>query len=189
MTQKFSLTVILSSIVLSLGGCSDEAKPAMTTLQENQILAERFINAFYSFDPTELSPLLSSAGESKNQILYYQGWAKGGNYKIVERKPCTGNSAERLICPITVQDDPMLALKTGFNVTDTFAISFTKGKIVKVEASSNDQPIYYEARDWVMKNRPDIMSGPCKGFFAGGDTPAECARAMTKGYKQFMIEQ
>ena len=88
-------------------------------------------------------------------------------------------------CAITVQDDPVLALKTGFNVTDTFTISFADSKITAVDTSSNDQPIYYAARDWVLENYPEIMTGPCQGFFAGGATPADCARAMADGYRQY----
>ncbi len=187
MSQNFYLRVILLSTSLSLGACSNEPQSTKTDVEENQMLAEAFIDAFYSFDPEQLAPLLAAAGESKAQMLYYQGWAEGGEYQIVERKACAGETPDKITCPITVQDNPVLALETGFFVTDTFSISFSDRKIVQVETSSNDQPIYYEARDWVKKEMPEIMAGPCKGFFAGGKTPADCARAMTEGYKQFMI--
>jgi hypothetical protein len=90
-----------------------------------------------------------------------------------------------LSCAITVQDDPVLALKTGFNVTDTFALTFEDGHIVSIETSSNDQPIYYEARKWVVENMPEVMTGPCKDRNNGGKTPGDCARAMTAGYAKY----
>lgn len=187
MSQTISLRMILLSISLGLSACSNETRTAQTDIEQNQMLAEKFIDAFYSFDPEQLAPLLAAAGDSKAQMLYYQGWAEGGDYQIIERKACTGETPDKITCPITVQDNPVLALQTGFFVTDTFSISFSDRKIIRVETSSNDQPIYYEARDWVKKEMPEVMTGPCAGFFAGGETPADCARAMTEGYKQFMI--
>lgn len=154
----------------------------------NVATAEALIDAFYSFDPERLKPMLADAPESADAILYYQGWAEGGNYKVLERSACQGDSPALLSCAITVQDDPVLALKTGFNVTDTFTIAFTGSRITAVDTSSNDQPIYYAARDWVLENNPDIMTGPCQGFFAGGTTPADCARAMAAGYRQYYAE-
>jgi hypothetical protein len=82
-----------------------------------------------------------------------------------------------------------LALKTNFNVTDTFTITFDAGQVVKVETDSNDQPIYYQAFDWVVKEMPEVMDGPCKGFFDGGPTPGDCARAMTEGYRRFAASE
>lgn len=148
-------------------------------------VAERMIDAFYSFDPEKLAPLLEQAPNSSERILYYQGWAKGGNYKVLDRSPCITEDDKKIACAVTVQDDPVLALKTGFNVTDTFHLTFIGEHIIKVETSSNDQPVYYEAREWVEVNRPEVMSGPCKDRNAGGKTPAACARAMTKGYQEF----
>lgn len=148
-------------------------------------VAERMIDAFYSFDPEQLAPLLEHAATSSKRILYYQGWAKGGNYKVLERAPCRIDENKKVVCAITVQDDPVLALQTGFNVTDTFHLTFSGEHISAVETSSNDQPVYYEARKWVEANRPEVMSGPCKDRNAGGDTPEDCARAMTKGYQEF----
>jgi hypothetical protein len=88
-------------------------------------------------------------------------------------------------CPITVQDDPVVELKTGFNVTDTFHLTFDATQITSIKTSSDDQPIYYEARKWVEANMPEVMTGPCLDRNKGGKTPGDCARAMTDGYKQF----
>ncbi|MEM1437018.1 MAG: hypothetical protein AAGG11_23420, partial [Pseudomonadota bacterium] len=142
-------------------------------------------DAFYSFDPEQLRPLLAAAGESLEAILSYQGWAEGGNYKVLDRGSCAVDDAGLISCPITVQDDPVLALKTGFNVTDTFTLTFENGQIVNVDTSSNDQPVYYQAREWVEKNMPEVMAGPCKKQGVGRATPGDCARAMTEGYRRF----
>lgn len=156
-----------------------------TAATANLPQAEAFIDAFYSFEPAQLNPLLAAAGESAGALLYYQGWAEGGNYKIVNRGACVATDEQVVSCPITVEDDPVLALKTNFNVTDTFTLTFDNGQIINVETSSNDQPIYYQAREWVQKTMPEVMTGPCKGYFAGGPTPGDCARAMTEGYRRF----
>jgi hypothetical protein len=80
-----------------------------------------------------------------------------------------------------------VALETGFNVTDTFHLKFEGSSIVGVETSSNDQPIYFEARKWVESNLPEVMEGPCRRTDGQRETPRDCARAMTDGYKQFMV--
>ena len=148
--------------------------------------AERFIDAFYSFDRGRLEPFLAQAPGSAAKILYYQGWAEGGNYKVLDRSTCVSTSGLVIDCAITVQDDPVVALKTGFNVTDTFSLTFNDAAITAVDTSSNDQPVYFKAREWVAATMPDVMSGPCKGLSDGsGTTPGDCARAMTEGYAAF----
>jgi hypothetical protein len=92
-------------------------------------------------------------------------------------------------CSITVEDDPMLALGIDFNVTDTFTISFTNGVVSAVETSSNDLQIYYDARNWVLTELPNLIEDACEGFFDDGATPNECARLMTEGYRQFVASE
>ncbi|MCR9258867.1 MAG: hypothetical protein NXH95_04030 [Pseudomonadaceae bacterium] len=158
-------------------------------IKQNLATAEDMIDAFYSFDPEQLSQFLTHAEQSAKSILYYQGWAEGGNYKIVKRGACKPTSNQQISCAITVEDDPVMALQTDFKVTDTFTLTFEGTHITAIETSSNDQPVYYEARDWVLENMPEIMDGPCQGFFDGGSTPGDCARAMTEGYRQFYAAQ
>ena len=161
------------------------AEEGQSDTQAQIATAERFIDAFYSFDAAKLAPLLEHASDSAPGILYYQGWAEGGNYKVLERAPCKVAEAGQIACAITVQDDPVLALKTGFNVTDTFHLRFEGAHLSAVETSSNDQPIYYEARKWVEANLPEVMTGPCKDRNTEESTPVACAKAMTKGYQAF----
>jgi len=172
----------LAALALLLSGCSagDDALTA-----RNLQTAEALIDAFYSFDAQALRPLLATAPESAAALLFYQGWAEGGNYKILDRKPCRAQSAEKIECSITVDDDPMLALNIDFKVTDTFTLTFEQDVLSAVKNSSDDQPIYYEAYEWVVVTMPEVMSGPCQGFFVDGPTPGDCARAMTAGYKEF----
>lgn len=148
-------------------------------------LSENFINAFYSFDPARLQSVLTFAPDSLPDIVYYQGWAEGGNYKILERNPCVLIATNTASCAITVEDDPMLALGSDFKVTDTFTIVFADRKVISVTTSSDDLPLYYEAGDWVRARMPELIAEPCRGFFAGGPTPGDCARAMAEGYARF----
>ena len=152
--------------------------------------AEAFIDAFYAFDPEALGGLLESAGDSKGRMLWYQGWAEGGHYTVVERGACTPGEGATVICPITVEDDPVKALGTGFNVTDTFALTFSDGVISSIETSSNDQPIYYAARKWVEANMADLVDGPCnRDPDVAPLTPGDCARAMTQGYATYAASE
>jgi hypothetical protein len=177
-------TVTYMLCMAGLSACSGEADTA-AELASNLATAEGMIDAFYSFDGNMLQPFLSEAGESEASILSYQAWAEGGNYKVLVRAPCVSESADTISCAITVQDDPVVALETGFDVTDTFHVTFEGAVITGVETSSNDQPVYYEARKWVEANLPEVMESPCKREDGQRVTPGDCARAMTDGYKQF----
>lgn len=185
-TPIYKRTAMFLFFATGLAACSGESDPA-EELAANLETAEGMIDAFYSFDASSLQPYLSEAGDSEQGILGYQAWAKGGNYKVLVRAPCVSESADTIACAITVQDDPVVALETGFDVTDTFHVTFAGGVIKGVETSSNDQPIYFEARKWVEANLPGVMEGPCKREDGNRLTPGDCARAMTDGYKQFMV--
>ena len=149
------------------------------------VLAETFIDTFYAFDRGAMATLVKDAGEAGDRILWYQGWAEGGNYAVVKRGACELLEPGVVECPITVDDDPVLALKTGFKVTDTFTLTIEDGRIVDIKTRSNDQPIYYEARKWVEANHPELIEGPCAERGTAGGTPGDCARAMTEGYRRF----
>jgi len=175
-------------LVIFLGACAgpntsiDERTATSDTITGK---AELIIEAFYSFDPSQLRPLLLSAQESLPVIMYYQGWAEGGNYQVLERKSCLQIGVGRVECSITVEDDPVLALGTGYKVTDTFEIVFNNGEVTSVDTSSDDQQVYYDARKWVEGNLPELIEVPCKGAFGDGLTPGDCARAVVEGFAQF----
>jgi hypothetical protein len=178
--------IVVSVALLAIVGC-DESKntPENSDRSANLSTAEAFIDAFYSFDKSRLETFLTFAEESVPSIVYYQGWADGGNYEIVKRRPCKEKTLNVISCAITVADDPMLALGIDFKVTDTFEISFENSEITSVETSSDDMQVYYDADEWVRREQPELIEEPCRGFFAGGPTPGDCARAMTEGYRRF----
>jgi len=179
-----SVVIVIASVILTT--CDESVEtPTQITDEFNLAISESFIDAFYSFEPAALAAFLLSAEASASSIIYYQGWAEGGNYKIVDRMPCELNGSDVVSCSITVEDDPVLALGIDFKVTDTFAITFTNSEITAVETSSNDQQLYFDARDWVREELPELVEEPCQGYFAGGPTPGDCARAMAEGYRQF----
>ena len=175
-----------SVLAVTLTACAASVEK-QTRNSDDSILsiAEAFIDTFYSFDQVALEAFFSRADDSISSIVYYQGWAEGGNYEIVERKQCVIKASDIASCSITVKDDPMLALEIDFFVTDTFEISFREGTISTVETSSDDLQIYYDARDWVRREMPELIEDPCQGYFDGGLTPGDCARAMAEGYRQF----
>jgi len=172
--------------MLALQACSPRADDQDRTSRDaNLRAAEAFVDAFYSFDRDRLRAVLSSAEGSQPQILFYQGWAQGGNYKILNRMPSTVDDASKVRCSITVNDDLINALGFDFNVTDTFHIILSEGKIVSVETSSDDPPEYAQAEDWVNRNRPEVVKEPCRGYFEGGPTPGDCVRGMVQGFAEF----
>ena len=171
--------------MLGLAGCSAPDPPELPGYSSHLAAAEKLIDAFYSFDPAPLRAALTDAPESAPQIVYYQGWAEGGNYAVLDRKPCLLVSADEVSCDITVRDDLIAALGTGYWVTDTFHLTFRDGRIVKVRTSSNDPPDFDQALDWVKAQRPELMTGACRGFFAGGPTPQDCVRAVVTGFADY----
>src|SRR5688500_13227518 len=87
---------------LVLNGCGSVLR-TRTDDASRLTAAEAFVDAFYSFDPERLTETLSAAPESVPRIAYYQGWAEGGNYTVVQRMPCRAESPELVTCSITVK--------------------------------------------------------------------------------------
>lgn len=171
-------------VVFLLAGCAASRPPAGTAAAR-LAAAEAFIDAFYSFDASRLRTALSSAAESLPAIGFYQGWAEGGNYEILQRTPCRPAGADEVQCSITVKDDLIPALGLGIHVTDTFHITFEGERIVRVRTSSDDPPLFEEALQWVRAAKPEVLAGPCRGFFDGGPTPGDCVRAVVQGFAEF----
>lgn len=151
--------------------------------------AETLIDAFYAFEPERLRAALADAPGSAPQILYYQGWAEGGHYRIIARQPCRAEKANTVRCDITVADDLLPALGSDLRVTDSFHIGFDGRRIVSVDTSSNDPPEFAAALDWLKRTRPALFeSGECRGFFAGGPTPQACIRAVVAGFRDYAAQ-
>jgi hypothetical protein len=176
----------LIAIAFLLSSCGKaEVPPSKIVESVDLSAAEKFVDAFYSFNRQELESTLSFAEESIPKIAYYQGWAAGGNYTIVNRMPCSQDGEASVSCSITVKEDLMGALGIDFDVTDTFHLSFSEGKIVSVRNSSNDLQVFHDAVKWVWRERPELVRESCKGYFDGGPTPGKCAQAMVRGLAEF----
>jgi hypothetical protein len=181
---KIKLTLYIC--LLLSGSCKNEAtNNAAIVPNSNNVIANEFIDAFYSFNRDSLESMLALAKESQPNILYYQKWAECGDYKIVKRDSYFEKNDSLVIFPVIVKDDLMSALNIDFNVTDTFRISIRNGQIRAVHTSSNDPDIYYEAKEWVKQNRPGLVEKACEGIWNGGPTPCECVRGMVKGFAEF----
>lgn len=172
-------------LMLGLGGCSPTPPPEPPSANPPLVVAEKLIDAFYSFDPAQLRAAMADAPASQPQLLFYQGWAEGGNYAILNRQPCQFASESEVTCAITVRDDLIAALGTGFWVTDKFHLTMREGRIVGVRNSSNDPPDFELALKLLQREQPEVMTGPCQGFFAGGPTPGDCVRAVVAGFKAY----
>jgi hypothetical protein len=148
--------------------------------------AEAFVDAFYSFDADALAATLSSAPDSRAAMLSYQGWAEGGNYKVLERHGCQVVSVDYVECPVTVEDDLLLNLGSDFKVTDQFNLRFEGPSIISVTTESDDPELVSQAFDWVFVNYPEFADGPCVGYEVNDlATPQECAVAVTTVFKEF----
>lgn len=173
------------ALLIGVASFAVPVAPADASADQTLVAAERIIDAFYAFDPRPLREAMADAAASQPQILFYQGWAQGGNYAVLERKPCRFASADEVTCAITVRDDLILALGTGYWVTDTFHLTIADGRIVKVGTSSDDPPDFAAALAWLQREQPAIMTGPCQGFFAGGPAPQDCVRAIVAGFRGY----
>jgi len=184
-TEEFVKNFVIVGLLLIVVSCNRLSSPI--AVQSNNVeLATKFIDTFYSFNTDSLELILSAAKESQPNILYYQKWAECGNYEIVKRDTWFEKNDSLIVFPVTVKDDLMQALKIDFNVTDTFHIIIRKGRISSVQTTSNDLDVYYKAKEWVSKNRPDLIEKPCEGIWEGGPTPCACIQGMIKGFSAFI---
>lgn len=187
--MKVHQTILLSLVLFV--SCKNSTQPEAPVNQNSNIdIANKFVDAFYSFNRDSLAAILSQAKESSQaDILFYQKWAECGHYEVLKRDTYSEKSDSIIIFPVTVKDDLMAALHIDFNVTDTFRISIQNGHIRSVQTSSNDPETYFEAKEWVKKNRPDLVEKACEGAWAGGPTPCECIQGMLKGFGEFIKEK
>lgn len=185
-----TLKQVLFISVLLLIGCKSRTNSETSIYQTKNIdVANQFIDAFYSFNEDSLKVSLSYTRESHLSILYYQKWAECGNYEVLKRFNCEEKNDSLVVCPVTVKDDLMSALQLDLNVTDTFHITIKESKIRSVQTTSNDPDIYYEAKDWINQNRPELIEEPCKDAWKGGLTPCECIKATVQGLAEFKADE
>jgi len=176
-------------LLLFVASCKPASQKEAAEKSNNAALANTFVDAFYSFDRDSLNAALSFAETSKPNLLYYQKWAECGHYKILQRGRLIEKSDSLILVPVMVKDDLMAALQIDFNVTDTFHLTIHEGRIHFVETSSNDPAVYYEAKEWVKQNRPELIEKACEGIWNGGPTPCECIQGMLTGFAAFVVNQ
>ena len=176
-----SVLLIFTSLFLTLGCKNESNKKASIDQRTNVAIATEFIDAFYSFDNNRLKSTLAYAKDSQQDILYYQLWAACGNYKVLNRNTLIEKNDSLVLCPVTVKDDLIGALEVDLNVTDTFHLTIVNGQIRSVETSSNDPDLYYEAKDWIKQNSPELIEVPC----GESATACDCVKATVEGFKAF----
>jgi hypothetical protein len=181
--MRHVILILIGAVVLS--GCGSVSRTPRPGSTPQLAAAEAFVDAFYSFDAERLKEVLAAAPESVPRIAYYQGWAEGGNYVVVQRMPCRMELPELVTCSIRVKDDLIQALGTGFNVTDTFHLGFDGRTLVSVRTTSDDPPEFDRAMEWVQNERSELVDEPCRDSFEGGTTPQACVRAMVQGFREF----
>ena len=186
MSRRINTILFIYTSLVLLCSCRNTSNSGVNINQSSNVeIAAEFIDAFYTFNGDTLKSILTHDMESQPSILYYQKWAECGNYKVVKRHDCIIKNDSLVIFPITVKDDLISALAIDFNVTDTFHITIIKGQIRSIQTSSNDPDLYYEAKEWVKQNRPELIEKPCEGIWEGGPTACECVEAMVEGFSEF----
>ncbi len=144
-------------------------------------VAEAFVSAFYSYDRAALEEMFAPGAET-TAVLYYQAWAEAAHYTVDERRSCRFEDGE-WVCAITVNDDFGAAL--GYQATDTFRLRIDGERVSAVTFAGDDPPIFEELFGWIASTRSEVLSGPCRDMFAGGETPGDCARAVAMAARDF----
>ena len=182
------LKSVIYIFLIFLVSCKNATQTGDTMPQNTNVaIANQFIDAFYSSDKDSLSSILSEATESRPDILFYQEWAKCGNYGVLNRADCILKNDTLVVCPVMVRDDLIQALQLDLYVTDTFHLGIIDGHIKSVQTSSNDPELFHEARKWVRENLAELVNEPCKRDKKGGPTPCECVKATVQGFKEFIV--
>lgn len=183
-TLPLLASAVLAAFV-SVTAVADKQPSAQTP--DDVALAEQFLDAFYRWDAQALTKLMRPSEQAAN-ALYYQAWAEAAHYQIVTRRPCA-HEGSVIECRVTVTDDFGQAM--GYQATDTFRLHVAHGLIDGVTFAGDDPPIFEEVFAWLSQERPHLFAGPpdagaCHLMFAGGTTPAACARAIAIGARDFM---
>ncbi len=157
--------------------CGESASPT-----DSLGTAEAFMDAFYAFDRDRLAALVVP-GSDADTVLYYQAWAEAAHYEVQKRQPCRLETEGNVVCAITVTDDFGSAL--GYTATDTFTLTVADDRIASVVFEGDDPPVFEAVFRWLQETRPEIFTGPCRDMFSGGTTPADCARAVAQGARDY----
>jgi hypothetical protein len=153
--------------------------------------AEKFVDAFYAFEPAQLSALLG-LGQDADNALYYQAWAQAAHYVVKDQVPRivvgdgldSEGDAGSAICAITVNGN--FGTTLGYAATDTATLKVQDNKVSAVSFEGDDPLIFSVVYLWMTMLRSDVFEGPCENMFDVGNTSADCARAVAGAAKEFM---
>ena len=65
-------------------------------------------------------------------------------------------------------------------------MTIQENKVSAISFEGDDPPVFEALFEWIAKNQPQVLSGPCKDLFEGGKTPGACARAVVVAAKEFV---
>ena len=182
MSELKKTLLLIYGFFLLIVSCKDVSNREDNSNRRNNVdIATEFIDAFYSFNGDTLQNTLTHADDSQQSIFFYQKWAECGNYEVIKQNDFIITNDSLVLCPITVKDDLIGALEVDFNVTDTFHLTIINEKIRSIETSSNDPELFYEAKDWIKQNRPELIEKVCEGT----STACECVKATVDGFIEF----
>ena len=172
---------MLTTLLLLGALCADAARAQEARQPLAQ--AEALLDAFYSWDAQALASEVEPSADA-DRLLYYQRWAMAAHYEVTLRRPCVRRPKGDIECRITVTDD--FGSTLGYIATDTFVMTPGAERIAAVSFAGDDPPVFEELFAWIRTQQPWVLDGPCENLFAGGRTPAECARAVVAAAQQFM---
>lgn len=169
-------------VCAALTACTDSRTPSPDPAA--LVRAEAILDRFYAWDAAGLAALVGDA-EGASALLYYQGWAEAAHYRVLERRPCRGASATRVVCAVTVSDDFGQAL--GYTATDTFIFDVGTADVgyTRIDFEGDDPLVFTALFAWIAWDRAEILDEECAAMFETGTTPGECARAVAEAARTF----
>lgn len=173
--NSITLLALIAVLTLMLAAPSKAAEGELA-------VAERMLDAFYAFDVQALTEVLEP-GDDAEGILYYQKWAQAANYKVKERRACEVIQESGINCSITVFDD--FGKTLDYTATDTFYLTVNGNRVESVSFEGDDPIIFTVLYVWMMVFRSELFDGACKDMFEGGETPAECSKAVVQAARDF----
>ena len=173
--RRWSVAVL--AILGLLGACGDEPPDRIE-------VAEEFLDAVYSLDPDRLDAAMASLPEDDRRFLtFYQGFAAASDYEVTDGPSCQV-SGPNIQCSVRARDRFVDAVGLQAHEFERYTLSTRDGEVRDLRFRLQGPPALSEPFDWVVENRADVMDGPCRGFFDGGPTPDDCARAFFDAFEE-----
>ena len=179
--QSLTCHALLLASGLALWACEEnapEARPAQISS------AETILDAFYEWNGEARERGRGSA-DGVEAMRSNQRWAEAAHYEVQKRRPCRQATVSRVVCDVTVTDD--FGSTLGYTATDTFTFDFEpSGHLSRIEFEGDDPPVFLALWAWIALFRGEVLDSECKDLFAGGPTPAACARSVVAAARDFV---